>query len=78
MPKKNAHRFQETGEKLNATDRNLQEALTSPGMPGNPLGEFVEERVKPVLVRLYEERGIAMACNVSGRHRRVRQGVDRC
>ena len=51
-------KFQDTDRKFQETDRTLKEVLTSTGRLGNRLGEFVEEMVKPAVVRLFRERGI--------------------
>jgi hypothetical protein len=53
-------KFQETDRKFQETDRKLKEVLGSIGRLGNKLGEFVEEMVKPAVVRLFRERGIAV------------------
>lgn len=52
--------FQDTGYKFQETDRKLKEVLNSLGRLGNKLGDFVEEMVKPALVRLFQARGIAV------------------
>jgi hypothetical protein len=51
-------KFQDTDRKFQETDRKLKEVVDSIGRLGNRLGEFVEEMVKPALVRLFRERGI--------------------
>ena len=53
-------KFQETDRKFQETDRKLKEVLNSLGRLGNRLGDFVEEMVKPALVRLFQARGIAV------------------
>ncbi len=51
-------KFQDTDRKFQETDRKLKQVVDSIGRLGNRLGEFVEEMVKPALVRLFRERGI--------------------
>ena len=41
-------------------DRKIKEVTLSIGRLGNRLGEFVEEMVRPAVVRLFQERGIAV------------------
>jgi len=53
-------KFQDTDRKFQETDRKLKEVLNSLGRLGNKLGDFVEEMVKPALVRLFQSRGIAV------------------
>ena len=53
-------KFQETDRKFQETDRKLKEVLSSLGRLGNRLGDFVEEMVKPALVRLFQARGTAV------------------
>ncbi len=48
----------ETDLKFKETDRKFKEMTASLGSLGNRLGEFVEEMVKPGLVRLFQERGL--------------------
>lgn len=48
----------ETDLKFKETDRKFKEMAASLGSLGNRLGEFVEEMVKPGLVRLFQERGL--------------------
>lgn len=50
--------MQETGRRMQETDRKIKELTQSIGRLGNRLGEFVEEMVKPAVVRLFRERGI--------------------
>jgi len=52
--------FRKTDEKMQETDRELKELGQQLGRLGNRLGEFVEELIKPALVRLFSERGIAV------------------
>ena len=55
---KTDQKFQETDQKFQETDRLLKEVTRSIGQLGNRLGEFVEEMVKPALVRLFQARGL--------------------
>ena len=55
-----ALRFQETDRKFQETDRKLQALGKQIGELGNRLGEFVEGLVKPALVRLFQDRGVAI------------------
>jgi hypothetical protein len=50
-------RFQETERLLTRQNQQLNEQL---GKLGNRLGEFVEWQVRPAVVRLFQERGIAV------------------
>ena len=60
--KETDRRFQETDrllrEQARETERQLKLVTTAIGDLGNRLGEFVEGLVKPVVVRLFRERGI--------------------
>ena len=49
--------FRETRQILKQQNQQLNEQL---GKLGNRLGEFVEWQVRPAVVRLYQERGIAV------------------
>jgi hypothetical protein len=51
---------EETNRKMQETDRKLNEVTTAIGRLGNRLGEFVEEMVRPAVVRLFQQRGIAV------------------
>ena len=51
---------EETNQKMRETDRKLKEVTTAIGRLGNRLGEFVEEMVRPSVVRLFQQRGIAI------------------
>ncbi len=53
-------KFQETARQIEATDRQIKQISKKIGDLGNRLGEFVEGLVKPALVRLFQERGIAV------------------
>ncbi|MFZ4677041.1 MAG: hypothetical protein ACOYM4_15350, partial [Nodosilinea sp.] len=50
-------RFQETERLLTRQNQQMNEQL---GKLGNRLGEFVEWQVRPAVVRLFQERGIAV------------------
>jgi hypothetical protein len=50
-------RFQETERLMRRQNQQFNEQL---GKLGNRLGEFVEWQVRPVVVRLFQERGIAV------------------
>jgi len=52
--------IQETGLQMKETDRKLKEVTKAIGRLGNRLGEFVEEMVRPAVVRLFQRRGIAV------------------
>jgi hypothetical protein len=56
--------FQETERQLQEqsqkTDRQIQQVSQQIGRLGNRLGEFVEWQVRPAVVRLFQERGIAV------------------
>ncbi|MEW6219532.1 MAG: DUF3782 domain-containing protein [Thermodesulfobacteriota bacterium] len=51
-------KFQETDRKFQETDRKIKEVSAAIGRLGNRLGDFVEEMVRPAVVRLFRERGI--------------------
>jgi hypothetical protein len=51
-------KFQETDRKFQETDRKIQEVTQNLGRLGNRLGDFVEELVKPGLVRVFQGRGL--------------------
>jgi hypothetical protein len=53
-------RFQETDRQFKETDRKVKEVSQAIGRLGNRLGEFVEEMVRPAVVGLFQERGIAV------------------
>lgn len=52
--------LKETDRQLKDTDRKVKEVTQAVGRLGNRLGQFVEEMVKPAVVRLFCERGIAV------------------
>ncbi|CAK0770590.1 DUF3782 domain-containing protein [Gammaproteobacteria bacterium] len=55
-------KFQETDQKIQENDRRLtlkiEKVTEAIGKLGNRLGDFVEDAVRPVAVRLFRERGI--------------------
>jgi len=53
-------KMQETDLQMKETDRKLKEVTKAIGRLGNRLGEFVEEMVRPAVVRLFQQRGIAV------------------
>ena len=53
-------RMQETDRRMQETDRKLKEVTQAIGRLGNRLGEFVEGMVRPAVVRLFQDRGIAV------------------
>lgn len=53
-------KFQETDRKFQDTDRLLKDVGKKIGDLGNRLGDFVQEMVKPAVVRIFRERGIAV------------------
>jgi hypothetical protein len=53
-------KMQETAVQMQETDRKLKEVTKAIGRLGNRLGEFVEEMVRPAVVRLFQQRGIAV------------------
>ncbi len=67
-------KFQKTGRKFQETQREIKLVSESIGRLGNRLGDFVEEMVRPAVVRLFQERGI----DVHEVHRGVeaRRGSD--
>ncbi len=50
----------DTDRKFQDTDRKIKAVTTAIGDLGNRLGEFVEGMVRPAVVRLFRERGIAV------------------
>ena len=50
----------ETDRKFQETDRQIKQVSKQIGDLGNRLGEFVEGLVKPAVVRLFQNRGIAV------------------
>ena len=53
-------KFQETALQIEATNRQIKQISKKIGDLGNRLGEFVEGLVKPAVVRLFQQRGIAV------------------
>jgi hypothetical protein len=51
-------RFTETDRKMQETDRQIQALKELIGRQGNRLGDFVQEMVRPAVVRLLRERGL--------------------
>lgn len=51
-------KFQETDRKFQETDRLIRQTQKAIGELGNRLGQFVEEMVKPAVVRLFRSRGM--------------------
>lgn len=62
--KETEHRFQETDRQFQETKQLIklqnQQLNDQLGKLGNHLGEFVEWQVRPAVVRLFQERGIAV------------------
>jgi hypothetical protein len=56
--KETDRQIKETYVQMKETDRKVKEMTKSIGQLGNRLGQFVEEMVKPAVVRLFRERGI--------------------
>jgi hypothetical protein len=56
--KETEKRFKETDRQFKETDRKIKEVTTSIGKLGNRLGDFIEDAVRPLAVRLFKERGI--------------------
>lgn len=56
--KETDRKFQETALRFEETDRLFKETNKKIGDLGNRLGEFVQEMVRPAVVRLFRERGI--------------------
>jgi len=48
----------ETDRKFQETDRKIKEVTIQIGHLGNRLGDFVEEMVRPAVVRLFRDRGL--------------------
>ncbi len=53
-------KFQETDRKFQETDRLIKELSRTFGSWHNRLGEFVEEMVRPAVLRLFRRRGLAV------------------
>ena len=56
--KETDRKFQETDKKFQETDRKIKEMTGNIGKLGNRLGEFIEDAVRPAVVRLFRQRGI--------------------
>lgn len=56
--KETDRKMQETDRKMQETDRLVRQVSKNVGELGNRLGEFVQEMVRPALVRLFQERGV--------------------
>ena len=50
--------FQDTDKQFKETDRKIKEVTGNIGKLGNRLGEFIEDAVRPAVVRLFRQRGI--------------------
>ena len=51
-------KFQDTDKQFQETDRKIKEVTGNIGKLGNRLGEFIEDAVRPAVVRLFRQRGI--------------------
>ena len=51
-------KFKETDQKFKETDLKFKEMSQSIGKLGNRLGDFIEDALRPAVVRLFQERGI--------------------
>ena len=58
LQQETARQMRETDRHMQVTDRKLKEMGLAVGRLGNRLGEFVEEMVRPAVVRLFRTRGI--------------------
>ena len=56
MSKETDRKFQETDRKFQETDRMIKAVTKQLGAQGNRLGEFVQEMVRPAVVRLFRQR----------------------
>ena len=56
--KETDRKFKETDRKFQETDKAIKKVSDNIDKLGNRLGEFVEEMVKPGLVRLFQARGL--------------------
>jgi hypothetical protein len=56
--KETDRKFAETDRKFKETDRRFQKLTELIGRQGNRLGEFVQEMVRPAIIRLFRERGL--------------------
>ena len=53
-------RFQETDRKFQETDKKINKVNQAIGQLGGRWGEFIESMVKPAVVRLFQQRGLAV------------------
>ena len=51
-------KFQDTDKQFKETDRKIKEVTGNIGKLGNRLGEFIEDAVRPAVVRLFRQQGI--------------------
>jgi len=51
-------KFQDTDKQFQETDRKIKEVTGNIGKLGNRLGEFIEDAVRPAVVRLFRQKGI--------------------
>jgi len=51
-------KFQDTDKQFQETDRKIKEVTGNIGKLGNRLGEFIEDAVRPAVVRLFRQQGI--------------------
>ena len=51
-------KFQENSIQFLETDRKIKEVSKNIGKLGNRLGEFIEDALRPAVVRLFQQRGI--------------------
>jgi hypothetical protein len=56
--KETDRKFQETDLQFKETDRKIEKVSVQIGQLGNRLGDFVQEMVRPAVVRLFQQRGI--------------------
>ena len=56
--KETDRKFKETDRKFQETDRKLKVVTSNIGRLGNRSGEFIQDAVRPALVRLFRQRGI--------------------
>ena len=52
------NKFKETDNKFKETDQKIKEVTRNIGKLTNRLGEFIEDAVRPAVVRLFRQRGI--------------------
>ena len=56
--KETDRKFQDTDRKFQDTDLKIKEVTRSVGKLGNRLGDFIEDALRPAVVRLFQQRGI--------------------